>query len=68
MDTREDTIAGIGSYYGVPKGKLNRHYKKYSSGYREWQQKTHAVPVLAFKALFETTQTCNVPDSVTDSI
>jgi transposase len=48
VDTREDTIAGIGSYYGIAKGKLNRHYKKYSSGYREWEQKAHAEDYLLF--------------------
>jgi transposase len=48
VDTREDTIAGIGSYYGVTKGKLNRHYKKYSSGYSEWKQKAHAEDYLLF--------------------
>ncbi len=48
MDTREDTITNIGSYYGVNKGKLNRHYKKCSSGYKDWVQKPHAEDYLLF--------------------
>lgn len=48
MDTREDTITNIGSYFGVNKGKLNRHYKKYSSGYATWEQKQHADEYLLF--------------------
>ena len=48
MDTREDTITNIGSYYAVNNGKLNRHYKKYSSGFKEWGQKPHAEDYLLF--------------------
>lgn len=48
MDTREDTIANIGSFYGVKRGKLNRHYKKNSSGYKDWVQKPHAEDYLLF--------------------
>lgn len=48
MDTREDTITNIGSYFGVKKGKLNRHYKKHSSGFKDWVQKKHAEDYLLF--------------------
>lgn len=48
MDTREDTITNIGSYFGVNKGKLNRHYKKYSSGFKDWEQRLHAENYLLF--------------------
>jgi transposase len=48
VDTREDTITNIGSYYGVKNDKLNRHYKKYSSGYKDWMQKPHAEDYLLF--------------------
>jgi transposase len=48
VDTREDTITNIGSYFGVKKDKLNRHYKKYSSGFKDWEQKSHAEDYLLF--------------------
>jgi transposase len=48
VDTREDTITNIGSFFGIVKGKLNRHYKKYSSGYKSWEQKAHAEDYLLF--------------------
>lgn len=48
MDTKEDTITNIGSYFGISNGKLNRHYKKYSSGFKDWEQKIHAADYLLF--------------------
>ena len=48
MDTKEDTITNIGSYFGINNGKLNRHYKKYSSGFKDWEQKIHAEDYLLF--------------------
>lgn len=48
MDTREDTITNIGSYFGINNGKLNRHYKKYSSGFKDWEQKPHGEDYLIF--------------------
>jgi transposase len=33
----------------VAKGKLNRHYKKYSSGFKDWEQKVHAEQYLLFE-------------------
>lgn len=48
MDTREDTISNISSYYGIKQGKLNRHYKKRSSGFEQWDQKEHAEDYLLF--------------------
>ena len=49
VDTREDTITNISSYYAVTKGKLNRHYKKYSSGFTDWELKAHAEQYLLFE-------------------
>lgn len=48
MDTRVDTITNIGSFYGVRSYKLNRHYKKHSSGFKDWEQKIHAEEYLLF--------------------
>jgi transposase len=48
VDTREDTITNIGSFFGVKSDKLNRHYKKFSSGYVDWKQKAHAEQYLLF--------------------
>ncbi len=48
MDTREDTITNIGSFFGVKNGKLNRHYKKYSSGFIDWEQRKHAEDYMLF--------------------
>jgi transposase len=48
VDTRVDTITNISSFYGVSSNKLNRHYKKYSSGFKEWDQKMHAEDYLLF--------------------
>ena len=33
----------------MAKGKLNRHYKKYSSGFKDWEQKAHAEQYLLFE-------------------
>ncbi len=43
-----DTISNIGSYFEIPKGKLNRHYKKHSSGFANWDQLAHAEDYLVF--------------------
>lgn len=48
MDTKEDTITNISSYFGVNNGKLNRHYKKYRSGFKDWEEKIHAKDYLLF--------------------
>jgi transposase len=48
VDTREDTISNIGSYYNVKPDKLRRQYKKHSSGYNEWNQKPHAEDYMLF--------------------
>jgi transposase len=44
-----DTITNISSHYGVAAGKLNRQYKKYSSGFSNWEQKAHAEDHLIFE-------------------
>jgi len=43
-----DTISNISSYFGVKAENLNRHYKKYSSGFKDWEQKAHAEDYLLF--------------------
>lgn len=48
MDTREDPISNIGSYYHVKADKLRRHYKKHSSGFKDWGQKAHAEDYMLF--------------------
>jgi transposase len=42
VNTREDTISNIASYYGVDSQKLQRHYKHEVSGFKEWIQLSHA--------------------------
>ena len=49
IDRRIDTITNIGSYYGVNSEKLNRHYKKKTSGFNDWAQKEHAEKYLLFE-------------------
>lgn len=48
METREDTIGNIASYYAIKGDVLRRHYKKKSSGFKEWGQKEHAEDYLLF--------------------
>jgi transposase len=48
VDTRIDTITNISSFYGVNASKLNRHYKKKISGFKDWDQKPHAQEYLIF--------------------
>lgn len=48
MDTRVDTISNVASFYNIPSGKLNRHYKKYSSGFTDWEQLQHCEDYLLF--------------------
>ena len=42
VDTREDTMSNIASYFGVDSQKLQRHYKHEVSGFKEWDQISHA--------------------------
>lgn len=42
VNTHEDTISNIASYYGVDGQKLQRHYKHVVSRFKEWQQLSHA--------------------------
>jgi transposase len=48
VETREDTIGNIASYYAVKGDVLRRHYKKKSSGFDQWGQKEHAEDYLIF--------------------
>lgn len=47
-EAREDTISNIASHYGVKADKLQRHYKKHSSGFNNWEQKSHAADYMVF--------------------
>lgn len=42
VNTRADTMSNIASYYGVDSRKLQRHYKHEVSGFKQWQQLSHA--------------------------
>lgn len=48
VDTRPDTITNIASYYLVNSQKLQRHYKKNVSGFKDWQQLSHAEDYLIY--------------------
>lgn len=56
VDTRPDTITNIASYYQVSSDKLQRHYKHLVSGYKQWDQLSHADDYLIF------------PDNITDRL
>lgn len=42
INTREDTISNIASFYGVEAQKLRRHYKYKVSGFKRWDKLSHA--------------------------
>ena len=48
MDTRPDTISNIASYYGVKSKTLQRHYKHQVSGFKQWEQLSHAEDYLIY--------------------
>jgi transposase len=48
VDTRPDTITNIASYYCVKNKTLQRHYKHEISGFKEWNQLSHADEYLIF--------------------
>lgn len=48
MDTRTDTMSNIASYFGIEAQKLQRHYKKQVSGYKQWEQLSHAQEYLLY--------------------
>jgi transposase len=48
VETREDTIKNIALYYGIQADKLRRHYKSYSSNFKDWEQKSHAENYMLF--------------------
>ena len=48
VETREDTISNISSYYNVKPSKLRRQYKKCSSNFNNWDQKSHAEDYMLF--------------------
>lgn len=56
MDTRPDTMKNIASYYLVNSQKLQRHYKKKVSGFKQWDQLTHAEEYLIY------------PENITDKL
>lgn len=56
VDTRPDTMTNIASYFQVSSDKLQRHYKHQVSGYKEWNQLSHADDYLIF------------PENITDKL
>ena len=48
VDTRPDTMSNIASYYLVNSQKLQRHYKKRVSGFKDWKQLGHAEDYLVY--------------------
>jgi len=48
VDTRPDTMSNIASYYGVNSQKLQRHYKHKVSGFKDWDQLSHADDYLIY--------------------
>jgi len=48
VDTRPDTMTNIASYFQVSSDKLQRHYKHQVSGYKQWDQLSHADNYLIF--------------------
>jgi len=48
VDTRPDTISNIASYYGVKSKTLQRHYKHQVSGFKQWEQLSHAEDYLIY--------------------
>jgi len=48
VDTRQDTISNIASYYGVKNKTLQRHYKHEVSGFKQWEQLPHAEDYLIY--------------------
>ena len=48
VETREDTISNIASYYAVKANLLQRHYKKKVSGFKQWKQHNHAEDYLIY--------------------
>lgn len=48
VDTRPDTISNIASYYNVKSKTLQRHYKQKVSGFKEWDQASHAEDYLLY--------------------
>jgi transposase len=56
VDTRPDTMSNIASYYGVNSKKLQRHYKHKISGFKDWDQLSHAEDYLIY------------PENITDKL
>lgn len=56
VDTRPDTITNIASYFQVSSDKLQRHYKHHVSGFKQWDQLSHADAYLIF------------PENITDKL
>jgi transposase len=48
VDTRPDTISNIASYFGVKNKTLQRHYKHKVSGFKQWEQLSHAEDYLIY--------------------
>jgi transposase len=53
--TRPDTITNIASYYQINAETLRRHYKHKVSGYKQWEQHSHAEEYLIYPENITTT-------------
>lgn len=56
VETREDTISNIASYYCLKPNLLHRHYKKKISGFVDWKQHSHAESFNSKIKLFRANQ------------
>jgi len=56
VDTRPDTMSNIASYYNIKSKTLQRHYKHKVSGFKEWNQASHAEDYLIY------------PENITDNL
>lgn len=45
---RPDTMKNIASFYGINAQKLQKHYKHKVSGFKEWEQLSHAEDYLIY--------------------
>lgn len=48
LDTRATDVRSIGRFYGVNGKDLLRHYRDFQSGFKDWDQRSHAKKWLLF--------------------
>ena len=52
MDTSPIAARSLALYYRIDGDRLERHYKEYLSGYRDWEDRSHADKYLVFPENF----------------